>query len=379
MPRRWKCLTVLVMFRAALGSVLRPLGAPLPSYRIAINWGEGESLVREVRYLPQGPIGAVLGSMGANSTLSSTGASPPAFTIMSWNSLAQSLAQSRFFPYAAKGCLRKRPRQPLLHQEVFRYSADIICLQEMDLFSDLMQEARKHQYDGVYKSKTVPAERQPLGQAVLFNTKRFRLKESGCVEYGEDLMHGVALMALLEQVGGSGSAPRRVAVANTHLYWNPNREDIKAGQVKLLLEKLEEFLRRTCGDGWRECPLVVTGDLNTSPGGVTYKTLQQQASLPELRSAYASYGELFPSQADATGGMTTLGEGLQLGPRDDAESQGEPLFTTATAKFVSTLDYIFHSKSSLKLKALLSLPSGASLAANPLLAATWPHAFPSVS
>ncbi len=60
-----------------------------------------------------------------------SGESSRTFRVLSFNVLAQSLARSEMHSHISKGVLRKDKRLPLVAQEVLRYDADIILLQEV--------------------------------------------------------------------------------------------------------------------------------------------------------------------------------------------------------------------------------------------------------
>jgi uncharacterized protein with PIN domain len=56
-----------------------------------------------------------------------------------------------------------------------------------------------------------------------------------------------------------------IAIANSHLYWNPNRPDIKLGQAKYLMEKLNAFLNDNL-----HIPVIICGDFNSLPESDVY-------------------------------------------------------------------------------------------------------------
>ncbi|CAM9913441.1 unnamed protein product [Ectocarpus fasciculatus] len=126
------------------------------------------------------------------------------FRVMSFNMLAQQMANSKMFKYVPQNQLRKRNRWPRVRAEVSRYGADIICLQECDLYDQILTSLQEHgeqadqgtRFEGVYKRRNNDG--QSHGVAILYDSQVFRLLDSGSCEYGERLMGGVGAFALLE-------------------------------------------------------------------------------------------------------------------------------------------------------------------------------------
>eukprot|EP00903_Cladosiphon_okamuranus_P014269 g13253.t1 len=124
------------------------------------------------------------------------------FRVMSFNILAQQMASSKMFPYVPKNQLKKGNRAPRVQAEVSRYGADVICLQECDSFDEIMASLREEKtnqgslYEGVYKRRNNSDNSH--GVAVLYDTKRFRLLDSGSCEFGRYLFDGVGAFALLQ-------------------------------------------------------------------------------------------------------------------------------------------------------------------------------------
>lgn len=53
---------------------------------------------------------------------------------------------------------------------------------------------------------------------------------------------------------------RRLLVGNIHVLFNPNRGDIKLGQVRLFLEKAYKLSQE-----WGNIPVILVGDFNSIP------------------------------------------------------------------------------------------------------------------
>jgi mRNA deadenylase 3'-5' endonuclease subunit Ccr4 len=72
-------------------------------------------------------------------------------------------------------------------------------------------------------------------------------------------------------LGGMGSPmrrrKRRLCVANTHIYWDPEFEDVKLWQTWVLCQELEKLV-------WdRQLPMLLCGDFNSMPDSPVYDLL----------------------------------------------------------------------------------------------------------
>lgn len=74
------------------------------------------------------------------------------------------------------------------------------------------------------------------------------------------------------------STGKTVLVANTHLFWDPKREDIKTMQICGMAAGIAEFCRVSGMDPARPPPLIVCGDFNIMP----YRTLPEDAFKTKL-------------------------------------------------------------------------------------------------
>jgi endonuclease/exonuclease/phosphatase family metal-dependent hydrolase len=66
-----------------------------------------------------------------------------------------------------------------------------------------------------------------------------------------------------------GKRNRSVIVANTHLYYHPEYEDVRLVQTRYLLQKLEQF------KGNEDCDVLLCGDFNATPFGAVYNYITQ--------------------------------------------------------------------------------------------------------
>ena len=117
------------------------------------------------------------------------------------------------------------------------------------------------------------------GCAIFWRTARFNLLYEECIEFNKlGLRDNVAQICVLEFKTQNGSAPSstkgssKVVVCNTHVLYNPNRGEIKLGQVRVLIDRA-----KAVSELWNNAPVVICGDFNCTPR-VLCTTLSQNRS-----------------------------------------------------------------------------------------------------
>ncbi|RWR74972.1 carbon catabolite repressor protein 4 3 [Cinnamomum micranthum f. kanehirae] len=190
---------------------------------------------------------------------------------------------------------------------------------------------------------------------------------------------------------------RRLLVGNIHVLFNPNRGDIKLGQIRLLLQKAHALSEK-----WGSIPVVLAGDFNSTPQSAIYKFLSSselnltmhdkrqlsgQNQLPACSISWHAKADeeaiFFSGQASsrfvrycwtdeelitATGNSkyTKLKHRLKLkssyptlkGNARTRDRRGEPLATTYHSKFLGTVDYLWFTDGLTPTKVLDTLPVG---------------------
>jgi CCR4-NOT transcription complex subunit 6 len=242
------------------------------------------------------------------------------FKVVCYNVLADIYANRQIYPYCPTWALAWNYRRNNILRELLSYNSDLLCLQEVqgDHFENFFQpQLAKHGYEGVFKSKT----RDALGDnpnaidgcAIFFRRERFALMEQYSIEFNEaarqfmDRNHGhvsdkkaglrrllkgnVALVVVLEEIESSPAVAkrpgmsaaqaqaqaaaaaagrrrkRRLCVANTHIYWDPEFEDVKLWQTWVLCQELEKLVSD------RNLPMLLCGDFNSMPESAVYDLL----------------------------------------------------------------------------------------------------------
>ncbi|KAG5618978.1 hypothetical protein H5410_018802 [Solanum commersonii] len=341
-------------------------------------------------------------------------------------------------------------RKKLICKEIRDYNPGIMCFQEVDRFDDLDYLLQKEGFKGVYQARTGDASD---GCAIFWNSKLFDIlhEESiefqnfnlrnnvcqlcvfKCAYYFDKLLDNVAFGSLY--LAKSADQTNRFAavqnymsfsgftlsmnvkssskdmsasnsesvsspsflVGNIHVLYNPNRGDIKLGQVRLFLESAQRLSHE-----WGDIPVVLAGDLNSMPQSAMYQFLTSNKLDIQMHDRKQISGQIYPLQNRsfnlrfflcvlyyfwapnfcfanfklsyrwsneelmlATGtGASHLIHQLQLrsayagapGSSRTRENSGEPLATSYHSKFMGTVDYIWHTTEFVPVRVLDTLP-----------------------
>jgi len=171
------------------------------------------------------------------------------------------------------------------------WSPDILCLQEVDKFTDLEQEMASRGYNGIWKMRTGNA---VDGCAIFWRTTRFQLRYEEDIEFNKlGLRDNVAQICVLESVvpqneqtdstnlstsSGHPQQAKQVVVCNIHVLYNPKRGEIKLGQVRTLLDRAY-----TVSKLWNDAPVILCGDFNSTPKSPLYNfVLEKKLNLSGL-------------------------------------------------------------------------------------------------
>jgi len=283
------------------------------------------------------------------------------FRVISYNCLAEIYTTPQHFPWCPTWALAWTYRRQNLTRELQGYCADVICLQEVqaDHFEEhFVPVLGSLGYQGVFKSKT----REEMGMkgkidgcATFWLKRRFSVREHHDVEfdsaaYTRQLKDSRALKVLikgnigqlvvLDELDGSGCT----VIANTHIYWDPDKSEVKVFQVDTFLEEIESLVNRL----GEQTSVVFAGDLNSPPDSAVYELVSTGALTRGIHDEIAqdTYSVLDSCR---------LSHGLSL--RSSYTCIGsEPAYTNYTASFVGTLDYVWYSHANLVCVAVLEVP-----------------------
>ena len=181
----------------------------------------------------------------------------PSISVATWNALAHS--------YHVETDASFELRKHQIREVLTRCPVDILCLQEVDCWEefwaptllDLGYEAeffqRPQRRDGLVIAV------QHAGLSLLRKEKVFF---DDLADKYDDLQFKRQNIGLLCEFR-SVALDRTVVVANTHLYWNPQKPEVKMGQLQMLRESLLAF----AGGDVTAQPIILAGDFNASPDG----------------------------------------------------------------------------------------------------------------
>ncbi|MFM7858417.1 MAG: endonuclease/exonuclease/phosphatase family protein, partial [Flammeovirgaceae bacterium] len=145
--------------------------------------------------------------------------------------------------------------------EIEKLNADVLCLQECD--HDLFLEFYKVNleemgYTTVYKIATT---NRIVTNVIAYKRDLFRQENWELLDLNEGLQtqdesfikHKECLIITLRHL----TSGKQIVVANTHLFWNPDFEYVKYGQISKILTHIESK--------YNKLPLILCGDLNSTP------------------------------------------------------------------------------------------------------------------
>uniref|UniRef100_A0A8C0BGZ2 Phosphodiesterase 12 n=1 Tax=Buteo japonicus TaxID=224669 RepID=A0A8C0BGZ2_9AVES len=193
---------------------------------------------------------------------------------VSYNILADAYAQTEFsrtvlYPYCAPYALELDYRQNLLKKELAGYSADLICLQEVDkaVFADSLAPALDaFGLEGLFRIK----EKQHEGLATFYRRDKFGLLSQHDVAFSEalrsDSLHRELCDKLVSVLQSTTDPSRKICVANTHLYWHPKGGNIRLIQIAVALS----HIKHVACDLYPSIPIIFCGDFNSTPSSGTY-------------------------------------------------------------------------------------------------------------
>ncbi|XP_006341628.1 carbon catabolite repressor protein 4 homolog 3-like isoform X3 [Solanum tuberosum] len=278
-------------------------------------------------------------------------------------------------------------RRRVICEELLGLNPDIICLQEVDKYYDLLNILEKAGYLGSYKRRTGGS---VDGCAMFWKVDKFQLLEGESVEFRQHgLRDNVAQLSVFEM---REAKSRRLVVGNIHVLYNPNRGDVKLGQIRFLSSRAHILSEK-----WDHVPIVLAGDYNSTPQSPIYKFLSSSEQLNLMlhnRKELSGQRRCHPSQvlglrrekgilfvlmdrffnsrwsdeeinvAIGTPKSHIAMHPLKLnssyamvkGPLTTRDNSGEPLATSYHSKFLGTVDYLWYSDGLAPTKVLDTLP-----------------------
>jgi len=182
----------------------------------------------------------------------------PTLTVMSFNVLAESLANT--FPNVNPEHLTPEYRTPRILAEIESLCPDVVCLQEVERFEVFNQALGRLGYEpGLFRMK-----RDSGDGCALFYKSSFELRTSHMFTYANS-----SQPCIIARIVRAGRVGRSLVVCNTHLKAKRGNESIREAQVHELLAKLA--VRREPGDD-----VIIAGDWNDVPGSGAHTLVLEQ-------------------------------------------------------------------------------------------------------
>uniref|UniRef100_A0A674NQU2 Nocturnin n=1 Tax=Takifugu rubripes TaxID=31033 RepID=A0A674NQU2_TAKRU len=281
----------------------------------------------------------------------------PPIRVMQWNILAQALGEGLdSFVQCPPEALSWSRRKYLILEEILSHRPHILCLQEVDHYYDTLQPVLASLgYSSNFCPKPwspclgVEGNNGPDGCALFFDHMRYDFLDSVNIRLSAMKIptNQVAVATMLR----CKSTGRCLCVAATHLKARSGWEWLRSAQGADLLRHVHSLIQKHAGGHAGapspNVPLLVCGDFNAVPTEDVYRHFS--ASPLGLESAYKKLSQ----------------DGLS-----------EPEYTTwkirPTGECRSTLDYIWYSQNTLRVDALLDLPTEEQIGPNRLPSFSYP-------
>jgi mRNA deadenylase 3'-5' endonuclease subunit Ccr4/uncharacterized protein with PIN domain len=196
--------------------------------------------------------------------------------VATFNVLAGNYSHPRSFPSVLPKHLDFKDRLRKLKgviQRLCQNDVDFLCLQECDYFE---KEWREFIVGLGFSCLHQKRPTKEDGCLIAWNSSRWELRRKERVSFDRQTpellskhqlqRHNVALLVALRRIGSEQTC----LLVNTHLFWNPEREDVKLLQAALLSREIVRFRLAMPGV---DMPLIVCGDFNSTPAGAPMELL----------------------------------------------------------------------------------------------------------
>lgn len=306
----------------------------------------------------------------------------PDLKVFSYNIMAYNFSKPEWYPYVDVNLLHPKYRAPRILKEISDELPDILALQEVD--NDLYLEFYKENLEALgYTIEKTKDQTKIVSILIAVRKSVLNVDSVEYIDLNKELekiddsfqKHKEAIITVLSL---KSDKSKKVVVINTHLFWNPEYEYIKYGQLSVIIKTLE--------DKYSRLPIIICGDLHSLPSSNVLKYVyrlppiinsnskgdynlnkkfmeifaKENAHTLPLRSAYESYM-----------GITEINEEVtESNYRKIADRH--PEYTFATKEFLECNDYILYTSSNLNLVSLLKIPNDQEIRENFLPNAKYP-------
>lgn len=166
-------------------------------------------------------------------------------------------------------------RSPMILEEITRTEADIICLEEVDHFSDFLEpQLSRLGFKGLFVPKNdspclqFQPNNGPDGCALFFRSSKFALLEKRDFRLknaSDGISNQVALFVRLEvKITDTAEIPQsQICVGVTHFKAKKDYSVLRLAQGEHLLEEMASFAKNQ--------PVIICGDFNAPPDEPVYR------------------------------------------------------------------------------------------------------------
>ena len=281
------------------------------------------------------------------------------FLVMSYNILADFNTKQQYYPYCSEKYLDIKYRAPRILAEIEQVNPDILCLQECDV--KLLSEFYSPNLEVMgYSSKYKPNScNQNVINAICFKNSKFSFENQYNIDLNEDLIikdeafkrfKDAIILNLTHNL-----TQKKIVIVNTQLFWNPEYEFVRYGQISKILKYIERK--------YSKIPFILCGDLNCEPNSNILRYIYGEN--PDLENI--KYGDVEKNKKLIKEIWLENIHNLKLSSAYECYkldriieqpdySRNHPEFTHLTHKFRTMLDYLIYCRESFDVTQVLEVP-----------------------
>lgn len=201
------------------------------------------------------------------------------FTIMTYNTLGQTLIRRKLFPENGDA-LKWKWRSQILQKEVTHYNPTVMVCQEVDAekYSWWNEFLSKQGYETVFSTY----EGKNHGLMCAWKKEVFEYENKQAIEYDHVIMENLPVQFKTRNTGlivqlKHKASQKTVVFATTHLFWHPMGSFERTKQTAMLLRASQQFVDDLEAENGTKAILVVAGDFNSTPWDGPYVGATEQA------------------------------------------------------------------------------------------------------
>lgn len=265
--------------------------------------------------------------------------------LASWNLLAQCYAKPTKYPWCNPSHLEWEYRKSLIVPKILEMDADVICLQEVqvDLWPELMDTFRSHQYTGVLQNVT---RGHNVASAIL-------IRDSSCFEFKRLESRSRVLIGVLQDKRSKNDKTKKMYLCNVHLEAGEKDGDNlqRYHQLKSLFKRLTNQVHRD-QIPVEDASIIIAGDFNMLRKSPLHTFLsqgllqspEQIKNLPPASTIKLFDAYLDPQRTPADSTLQPIPSKLCYDDNHCNQGLTERKPLERTYAFGEVLDYCWHSR-----------------------------------